>query len=116
MTKSKKMSKTRQKFDFPMKPKKKKKLLPQMLLLCIRFVAVAFWSEEEVLWRRGSPVTYFGPALDPPLGGIGPKVNTNVKRHEYFIPTKFGKYPSSDSVVKVDYVFLYMHPPFHLNK
>ena len=31
--------------------------------------------------------------------------------HEYFIPTKFGKYPSSDSVVKADYVFpyIYMH-------
>ena len=42
--------------------------------------------------------------------------------HEYFIPTMFGKYPSSDSVVKTDYVFpyIYMHyaPPsfFHLNK
>ena len=31
--------------------------------------------------------------------------------HEYFIPTKFGKYTSSDSVVKADYVFpyIYMH-------
>ena len=25
--------------------------------------------------------------------------------HVYFIPTKFGKYPSGDSVVKADYVF-----------
>ena len=54
-------------------------------------------------------MTYFGPALDPPLGGIGPKVNTNVWGHEYFIPTKSGKYPLSDSVVKVDYVFLYIY-------
>ena len=28
---------------------------------------------------------------------------------EYFIPTKFGKYPSSDSVVKADYVFSYIY-------
>ena len=80
-------------------------------MLCIRFVAVAFWSEEEVLWRRGPPVTYFGPALDPSLGRIDPKVNTNVWDHEYFIPTKFGKYSSSDSIVMADYVFpyIYMH-------
>ena len=49
---------------------------------------VAFRSEEEVLWR----LTYYGPALDLPLGGFGPKVNTNVRGHDYFIPTKFGKY------------------------
>ena len=31
--------------------------------------------------------------------------------HEYFTRTKFGKYPSSHSVVKADYVFpyIYMH-------
>ena len=45
-------------------------------------------------------LTYYGPALDPPLGGFGPKVNTNVWGHEYLIPTKFGKYPLNDSVVK----------------
>ena len=44
-----------------------------------------------------------------PLDGFGPKVNTNVRGHEYFIPTKFGEYPSSDSVVKADYVFPYIH-------
>ena len=43
---------------------------------------------------------YYGPALDLPLGGFGPKVNTNERGLEYFIPTKFGEYPSSDSVVK----------------
>ena len=67
---------------------------------------------------------YYGPALDLPLGGFSPKVNTNERGLEYFIPTKFGEYPSSDSVVKSDYVFpyIYMHlvhpppPPFHLNK
>ena len=60
-------------------------------------VTVAFWS-EEVLWR----LTYYGPAMDLPLGGFGPTVNTNVRGHEYFIPTKFGKYPLNDSVVKAD--------------
>ena len=47
--------------------------------------------------------------------------------HEYFIPTKFGKYPSSDSVVKADSVFQYIYlvhvytsatpppPTFHFN-
>ena len=51
----------------------------------------------------------FSLNLDPLLGRIGPKVNTNVRGQEYFIPTKFGKYPSSDSVVKADYVFQYIY-------
>ena len=54
-------------------------------------------------------MTYFGPALDPSLGGFGPKVNTNVWGHECFIPTKFGEYPSSDAVVKADHVFPYIY-------
>ena len=49
MTKSKKTSKTRQKFDFGMEPKITA-LLPtcSRSLLSIQFVAVAFRSEEEV--------------------------------------------------------------------
>ena len=43
------------------------------LLLCIRFVAVAFQSEEEVHWRRGPPVTYFGPTLDQPRADLAEK-------------------------------------------
>ena len=66
-------------------------------------------SEEEVYLEKGTPGTYFGPALAPPLGGFGARVNTNVRGHEYFIPTKFGKYPSSNSVVKADF-----RPPFSL--
>ena len=56
-------SKTRQKFDFPMKPKITI-LLPKCFrsLLCIQYVAVAFRSEKEVLWRRES----LGPILAPP--------------------------------------------------
>ena len=81
-------------------------------LLCIQFAAAAFHSEGEVLWRRGPSLTYYGPALDLPLGGFGPKVNTNERGLEYFIPTKFGEYLSiSDSVVNSDYLFsyIYMH-------
>ena len=62
-------------------------------------------------FEERNPGTYFGPTLDPPLGVFGPRVNKNVRGHEDFIPTKFGKYPSSNSVVKADYVFqhIYMH-------
>ena len=42
-------------------------------------------------------MTYFGPALDPPLGGSGQKTTTLVRDHEYFIPTKFNQNPSSGS-------------------
>ena len=35
------------------------------------------------LWRspleKAPSLTNYGPALDPPLGGFGPKVNTNVR-------------------------------------
>ena len=56
-------------------------------------------------------MTYFGPALDPPLGGSGRNTLLHVRDHEYFIPTKFRKHQSSGSVVKADYVFpyIYMH-------
>ena len=40
-------------------------------------------------------MTYFGPALDPPLGGSGRKTRTLVRDHEYFIPSKFHQNPSS---------------------
>ena len=46
-----------------------------------------------------------------PWADVAQKVNTNMRGHEYFIPTKFGEYPFSDSVVKADNVFpyIYMH-------
>ena len=57
MTKSKKTSKTRQKFDFGMEPKitTVEHFFPHASrsMLSIRFVAVAFRSEEEVSRRRG---------------------------------------------------------------
>ena len=92
-------------------------------LLYIQFVAVAFQTTlKKKSFDEGPSLTNYGPALDPPLGGFDPKVNTNVRCHEYFIPTKFGKYPSSDSVVKADCVPILIHelvhppPTFHLNK
>ena len=56
-------------------------------------------------------MTYFGPALDPPLDGSGRKTTTLVKDNEHFILTKFHKHPFSGSVVKADNVFpyIYMH-------
>ena len=99
MTKSKNSSKKRQKFDFFPHASRS--------LLCIRFVAVALWSEEEVSIRRGPPVTYFCPALDPPLEGSGRKTTTLVRDHEYFIPTKFHQNPSSGSGEEVENVKVY---------
>ena len=80
----------------------------------IRFVAVAFRSEDEVLWRRNPSLTYFwqiAPPLDPPLGGVCRKAYKQVRDYEYFISIKFRKHPSSGSVGKADYVFqyIYMH-------
>ena len=40
-------------------------------------------------------MTYFDPALDPPLGGSGRKTTTLVRDYEYFIPTKFHQNQSS---------------------
>ena len=65
-----------------------------------------------LVWRRrflkkGTPMTYFCPALDPPLGGSGRKTTTLVRDHEYFIPTKFHQNPSSGSGEEVENVKVY---------
>ena len=52
-------------------------------------------------------MTYFGPALDPPLGESGRKTTTLVRDHEYFIPTKFHQNPSSGSGEEVENVKVY---------
>ena len=52
-------------------------------------------------------MTYFGPALDPPLGGSGRKTTTLVRDHEYFIPTKFHQNPSRGSGEEVENVKVY---------
>ena len=49
-------------------------------------------------------MTYFCPALDPPLGWSGRKTTTLVRDHEYFIPTKFHQNPSSGSGEEVENV------------
>ena len=83
-------------------------------LLWIRFVAVAFRSEEEVFWRRGPPPPPpRWPILPRPgsaPGQIWPiYIFMHVPGHEQFIPTKFHKHPLSGSVVKAGYVFPYIH-------
>ena len=52
-------------------------------------------------------MTYFCPALDPPLGGSGQKTTKLVRDHEYFIPTKFHQNPSSGSGEEVENVKVY---------
>ena len=52
-------------------------------------------------------MTYFYPALDPPLGGSGRKTTTLIRDHEYFIPTKFHQIPSSGSGEEVENVIVY---------
>ena len=47
-------------------------------------------------------MTYFCPALDPPLGGSGRKTTTLVRDHEYFMHTKFHQNPSSGSGEEVE--------------
>ena len=107
------MPKTRQKFDFGMEPTEQHFIThASRSLLCIWFCCCMPSSLKKKFVEEGdTPVTYFCPALDPSLDRSGRKTKTLVRDHEYFIPTKFRKHPSSGSVVKADYVFpyIYMH-------
>ena len=81
---------------------------------CIRFVAVAFRSEEEVLWRRNPSLTYFwqiASPLDPPLGGVCRKAYKQVRDYEYFISIKFRKHLSSGSVGKAEEEVIWRRNP-----
>ena len=49
-------------------------------------------------------MTYFCPALDPPLDESGRKTTTLVRDLEYFIHTKFHQNPSSGSGEEVENV------------
>ena len=49
-------------------------------------------------------MTYFCPALDPPVEGSGRKTTTLVRDLEYFIHTKFHQNPSSGSGEEVENV------------
>ena len=77
ITKSKKMSKSRQKFEFRMKPKLQL-FFPNASrsLLCIWFAVVAFQSEEEVLWRRGPPWPNLAPPWIRPWADLSKNNNT----------------------------------------
>ena len=67
-------------------------------LLCIRFVAVAFWAKKKNnFFKMGTPVTYFCPALDLPLGRYGRNILMHIRGHKHFILTKFHKHPSCGS-------------------
>ena len=108
MTKSKKTSKTRQKFDFGMEQK-----VTTLLPTCFKITAMHSVCHCSLpVWRRsflkkGTPHDLFCPALDPPLGGYGRKTTTLVRDHEYFIHTKFHQNPSSGSGEEVENVKVY---------
>ena len=73
-----------------------------------------FWSPSRKNGRKcdwasanftpWTPVTYFCPALDPPLDGSGRKTTTLVRDLKYFIHTKFHQNPSSGSGEEVENV------------
>ena len=89
MTKSKKMSKACQKFDFGMEPK-----ITTLLPTCFWIIAIHLVCRCSLpVWRRsflkkGTPLTYFGPAP----GRIWPKNNNTCKGpwvlHPYQVSSK----------------------------
>ena len=54
--------------------------------------------------EEGDPVTYFCPALDPPLDGSGRKTTTLVRNLEFFMHSKFHQNPSTGSGEEVENV------------
>ena len=110
MAKSKKRLKTRQKFVFGMEPN-----ITTLLHTCFKIIAMhtvcccSLPVSRSSFLKKGTPVTYFCPALDPPLVRYGRNTLMHVRSHEHFIPTKFLKHPLSGSVVKADYVFPCIH-------
>ena len=65
------------------------------------------------IWRRRplekTLIDLFFPALDSPQEGSGQKIWMYMRGHQFFITTKFLKHPSSCSVVKADYVSIYIN-------
>ena len=64
---------------------------------------------KKKFFGEGNPWDLFWPRPGSTPGRIWPKSQYKCAGHDYFIPTKFGKYQSSNSVVKADYVFQYIN-------
>ena len=74
---------------------------PSWSLLSIRFIAVAFWSEEDVLWKRDPRDQFWSrPGFAPAKSGR--KTTTLVRDYKYLIPTEFHQNPSSSSGKEVE--------------
>ena len=77
---------------------------------------------EGVLWRRAPHRPIMALPWIHLWADLVQKSIQMCRGHEYFIPTKFGEYPSSDSVTQVTlcshtYAWTSAPPPFfHLNK
>ena len=80
-------------------------------LLYIQFVAVAFQTTLKKKSFGKAPLTdQLWPCPGSAPWQIWPKRQYKYAGVlKYFIPTKLGKYPSSDSVVKADSVFQYIY-------
>ena len=64
----------------------------------------------KMSFRGGPLIDLFWPCPGSTIRRILVQMSMQMCRaHEYFIPTKCVKYPSSDSVVKADSVFPYIH-------
>ena len=81
-----------------------------MLLECCYAFGLLLWSSnlKKMFFEEGDPLDLFLPSPGYAPGRIWPKCLTHVRSHEFFIPTKFCKHPSSGSVVKADYLFPYI--------
>ena len=106
MTKSKKTSKMRQKFDFRMKPK-----ITTLLPLSLQITAMhsvcccSLAGLKKKFFEEGDPPwPIFAPPWILPLGGSGRKTTTLVRDLQYFIHTKFHQNLSSGSGEEVEIV------------
>ena len=80
-------------------------------LLYIQFIAVAFQTTlKKKSFGEGPLIDQLWPCPGSAPWRVWPKSQYKCAGFlEYFIPTKFVKYPSSDSVVKADSVFQYIY-------
>ena len=77
---------------------------------CYAFSLLLYSSSlNKKFFEEGALIDILWPCPGSAPGLIWPKSQHKCAGHEYFIPTKFGEYPSSVSVVKADFVFLYTY-------